>query len=89
MRRPSALGEFALFAWLGLALILIDPVAGMSAEQPPNVLLMVSDDRGYRDLGCFGSDEVKTPHLDRLAQHVFIQRLRGIMIGERAMSEDL
>ncbi|MBC8325532.1 MAG: sulfatase-like hydrolase/transferase [Verrucomicrobia subdivision 3 bacterium] len=35
---------------------------------PPNILLMVSDDQGYRDLGCFGSHEVKTPHLDRLAK---------------------
>ena len=34
----------------------------------PNVLLIVSDDQGYRDLGCFGSDEVQTPHLDRLAR---------------------
>jgi arylsulfatase A-like enzyme len=33
----------------------------------PNVLLIVSDDQGYRDLGCFGSGEVRTPHLDRLA----------------------
>ena len=29
---------------------------------------MFSDDQGYRDLGCFGSHEVKTPHLDRLAK---------------------
>jgi len=35
---------------------------------PPNILLIVSDDQGYRDLGCFGSHEVKTPHLDRLAK---------------------
>ena len=35
---------------------------------PPNILLIVSDDQGYRDLGCFGGDEVKTPHLDRLAK---------------------
>ena len=35
---------------------------------PPNVLLIVSDDQGYRDLGCFGSHEVKTPHLDHLAK---------------------
>ena len=34
----------------------------------PNIVLIVSDDQGYRDLGCFGSDEVKTPHLDRLAE---------------------
>ncbi|SVB23309.1 uncharacterized protein METZ01_LOCUS176163, partial [marine metagenome] len=34
----------------------------------PNIVLIVSDDQGYRDLGCFGSDQVKTPHLDRLAE---------------------
>jgi arylsulfatase A-like enzyme len=42
--------------------------AAAEAKRPPNVLLMVSDDQGYRDLGCFGSDSIKTPHLDRLAQ---------------------
>lgn len=34
---------------------------------PPNILLIVSDDQGYRDLGCYGSADVKTPNLDRLA----------------------
>lgn len=34
----------------------------------PNVVLIVSDDQGYRDLGCFGSDEILTPSLDRLAR---------------------
>jgi len=37
------------------------------AKQPPNILLIVSDDQGYHDLGCFGSQEAKTPNLDRLA----------------------
>lgn len=37
------------------------------AETPPNIVLIVSDDQGYRDLGCFGSEEIKTPHLDKLA----------------------
>ena len=36
--------------------------------KPPNVVLIVSDDQGYADLGCFGSNEVRTPHLDRLAE---------------------
>lgn len=38
-----------------------------NSERPPNVLLIVSDDQGYNDLGCYGSTEVKTPNLDRLA----------------------
>ena len=42
--------------------------AGAHGLAKPNVLLIVSDDQGYRDLGCFGSGEVQTPHLDRLAR---------------------
>ncbi len=33
---------------------------------PPNVVLIVADDMGYADLGCYGS-EIPTPHLDALA----------------------
>jgi len=32
-----------------------------------SIVLIVSDDHGYHDLGCYGGDEVKTPNLDRLA----------------------
>ncbi len=42
--------------------------ASAASTEPPNILVIVSDDQGYRDLGCFGSDEIKTPHLDRLAR---------------------
>ncbi len=35
--------------------------------RPPNIVLIVSDDQGYGDLGCYGSTEVKTPNLDKLA----------------------
>lgn len=34
---------------------------------PPNVVLIVSDDQGYRDLGCIEGSSIITPHLDRLA----------------------
>ncbi|HEY2573748.1 MAG TPA: sulfatase-like hydrolase/transferase [Verrucomicrobiaceae bacterium] len=37
------------------------------AAQHPNVILIVSDDQGYPDLGCIGSKPVITPNLDRLA----------------------
>lgn len=44
--------------------LLLSPNA--SAETPPNILLIVADDLGFSDLGCYGS-EIETPNLDRLA----------------------
>ena len=38
----------------------------VSAERP-NVIVLLADDLGWTDLGCFGSDSHKTPNIDRLA----------------------
>ena len=36
-------------------------------EQPPNVILIVTDDQGYGDMSCHGNPWLQTPNLDRLA----------------------
>ncbi len=42
--------------------------ASASAARRPNVLLIVTDDQGYGDLGFHGNPKIQTPHLDRLAR---------------------
>ncbi len=39
----------------------------LAAAEAPNVVLIVADDLGYNDLGCFGSTTIRTPNLDRMA----------------------
>jgi arylsulfatase len=41
-------------------------VLGLSAAERPNIVIIMSDDSGYADLGCYGG-EIETPNIDRLA----------------------
>ena len=45
---------------------LMAAVKGGTAKKQPNIILIMSDDMGYSDIGCYGS-EVETPKLDSLA----------------------
>ena len=55
---------------LTLLFALVALAAAAIAASPPNVILIVSDDQGYPDLGCIGSKPFITPNLDRLATAV-------------------
>ncbi len=43
------------------------PALALQRRQPPNVIVLLSDDHGYHDLGCQGAAELQTPHLDAIA----------------------
>jgi len=55
----------AVFFVLALASVVrAEPPAGTR----PNVVLILADDLGWRDLGCYGSTFYKTPNIDKLAK---------------------
>ncbi len=69
MSRPATFALFSMrthFLFCLVASLLAGPFAAAAAPRP-NIVLIMSDDMGYSDLGCFGG-EVATPHLDTLAQ---------------------
>ena len=49
------------------AILAFNDLSSALGHQRPDVLLIVADDLGYGDLGCYGSQEVASPAIDNLA----------------------
>src|SRR5258708_3100958 len=54
---------FSCFALAALAL----PARPADEPLKPNIVLIVADDLGAHELGCYGQTKIKTPNIDKLA----------------------
>ena len=59
--------SFLLFCLLLSACDTQEKTIAKHQSKQPNILLVVADDLGFTDLGCYGS-EIKTPNIDALAK---------------------
>ncbi len=60
----ARVGFTACILWHGLR----HPLVAQDAKRrPPNIIVIIADDLGYGDLGCFGQKQLATPRLDAMA----------------------
>uniref|UniRef100_G1LFK4 Arylsulfatase F n=1 Tax=Ailuropoda melanoleuca TaxID=9646 RepID=G1LFK4_AILME len=59
----------SLFIALSWMCVLLNPCQSQEEhDDKPNIVLIVVDDLGIGDLGCFGNDTIRTPNIDHLAR---------------------
>ena len=52
-----------------ISAVVLTLTAGIvEASRKPNIVVFLTDDQGYGDLGCFGSESLETPNIDRLCK---------------------
>jgi len=56
--------------------------AGATGAPRPNIVMLLADDLGYADLGCYGHPTIRTPNLDRMAREAM--RFTSSMLPRRS-----
>src|SRR5262245_13978342 len=51
-----------------ITLLALQSLCDFATAQPPNIILIITDDQGYGDLGFHGNPIVRTPNLDAMAE---------------------
>jgi arylsulfatase len=52
---------------LGISICVILGICGSLSAAPPNIVLIVADDLGSAEVGCYGQKLIRTPSIDRMA----------------------
>jgi len=56
------------FVKLLVICLLATVIFGCTEKKQPNIILIMADDLGYGDLGCYGAKQIETPNIDWLAE---------------------
>lgn len=69
---PSGTGLYFLrilfLLWTVCLSLTLSAIGQSGKAEKPNFIIIFADDQGYQDLGCYGAYDIKTPHIDHMAQ---------------------
>ena len=60
--------QMKIYRIIGICLFMMWVTPSFSQHNKPNVIVIVVDDAGYADFGCYGSKEIPTPNIDQIAK---------------------
>ncbi len=60
-------GALVVACALAVAVVMTPSVAAQSPPRPTNLVFILTDNQGAWTLGCYGNEDIRTPHIDRLA----------------------
>ena len=61
------MARYSLIHFLLILMGTVGDCLAAAADMKPNIVLIMADDVGYGDVGCYGQKLIATPHIDRLA----------------------